>query len=203
MCGVCTSLQSEITGRVRNLPKNRTLSPALCSFDGVLALLVYAFQRPEQKTRRYTPSRYSEGMALSPAERQRRSDLAKEMHQRGQLGRKRARPATSSIERPRSASDLALSLIAENRDEIRRQVKTVLKTGSPAQRSKMVELLIKTALSAERIDSGERKAEHEARSREELIAILSDKLTNGPVGGILRQQIGQGQTIESTAAELP
>lgn len=136
-------------------------------------------------------------MKLSAQQRQARSERAKLMHQRGQLGAKR-RVARSPAERPRTASDLARDLIVENETEIRRQVKQILKTGSAAQRVKVTELLLKTSLSAERLDSGERKAELQHQSREELIALLAGKLTSGPTAAIIRGQI-EADVIEGSA----
>jgi hypothetical protein len=135
-------------------------------------------------------------MPLSPAERQARSDRAKRMHAEGKLGSKavqrRAAQRAAELRTVRAnerASRIAQEIFERHRDAVERALVDGLKNGSPATRVRAAETLVKLALRGESIDTSAAKVQHEARSRDELIALLTEKLSTGPTGHIIRQQI--------------
>lgn len=136
-------------------------------------------------------------MRISDEQRMERSLRARKMHADGRLGNRAvARKAgkKSAEVRSRRASDLAQRLVEQNADAMAASLKRILKTGTPSQQLRAVEALLKLGLSAERLEVSERRDDHAAKSREELVAILSDKLINGPAASVIRAQL-EAETI--------
>lgn len=84
-------------------------------------------------------------------------------------------------------------------DEWEKALLDGLRHGSPATRVRAAETVAKLALRGESLDATTAKTEHEQRSREELLAILSEKLTSGPSAPIIRAHLA---AVESTADEI-
>jgi hypothetical protein len=183
--------------------QNPPLAACHALLDACSSLLCPSLTTSSIAPSRNTPTGYDSGVPqYSPQEIQRRSELAKQMWADGRLKRRRAKP---SSERPRKASELAQSLVEDNRDLIEKSLRETLKAGSTAQKFKVVELLLKTALSAERLDTIEHKTEIEHLDREQAIALLEEKLTHGPAAAILRARLlarQNGQVIEGSASEV-
>jgi hypothetical protein len=105
---------------------------------------------------------------LSPAERERRRQLALRLHREGRLGGRG--PARESAElRARRGSELSAEIVAKHRAKIENAILVGLKWKSTAQRLKAAELAVKMGFSAERIDGTCERTEREHASREELL----------------------------------
>src|SRR4051794_38998698 len=111
-------------------------------------------------------------MAYSPAERERRRQVALRLHREGKLGT-RAHQEAGRRARSRKASDLAQKLVRDNEQLIETTLKDILKTGTRSQRLRAIESMLKLGLQAERLDVAEDKLDAEGRSREELIALMA------------------------------
>jgi hypothetical protein len=70
--------------------------------------------------------------------------------------------------------------------------------------------MVKAGLRGESVDLTEQKVRHEAKSREELIAVLADKLTSGPIPPMLARHLAErnrevieGHVVETRAVGHP
>lgn len=147
-------------------------------------------------------------MKLSPAERQRRSDVAKRMHREGVLGSSAVAKAAgqrSGEVRQERASRIAQGVLERHAEEVEAALLAGLRSRSTSQRVKAAEVVVKLALSGQRQDAGEVRDVAEHRSREELLAILTDKLSNGSQSAALvrRALAERVETIDGTAVEAP
>lgn len=119
------------------------------------------------------------------------------MHADGRLGsRAVAKKAgkKSGEARARRASDLAAQLVEDNRAAMQRALREILRDGTPSQKLRATEALLKLGLSAERLDVSERRDDQQHRSREELVALLASRLTSGPAASLVRAQL-EAETI--------
>lgn len=145
-------------------------------------------------------------MKLSPQERQRRSDLAKDLIRRqtgfgtSEAARKGA-AASARTRRARSSAALAQSMFERHADEVRRALLDVLRNGSPSQRIRAAETLVKAGLAGQRVESSEEENSHRQMSRDELLAKLSTALTSGPTAGLLRQQLEAPEVVDAELVE--
>lgn len=156
-------------------------------------------------------------MTLDPGARQARSDRAKRMHEQGKLGppAKRAKlerreqalaqREQERVERAlRNPSLIALDLLSQNRAKIEETVRDVFEKGTRAQRLQMIDLLIKHGLSTARLGLDTRATEAKL-SRDEAVAYLAQKLTEGPSAVLLRQQLERQRShgvIEGHASDF-
>ena len=134
------------------------------------------------------------------------------MHAEGRLGSRAVarKAAARSVEvRTRQgqhrASRIAQDLFERHRDEVEKALLDALRNGTRTQKIRAAETLTKLALSGERIDTSAAKVEHEARSRDELIALMADKLSNGPAASLLARHLAErngGEVIEGEAVEI-
>lgn len=131
--------------------------------------------------------------AVSPKERQRRSDLAKRLHREGKLGG-RAAGLKSGAVRARRASELSQRLVEKHQDDIEKALVDALKHGSRSQKIRASESLLKLALASERLDVAEHRDEQQHRSREELLDLLADKLNAAtPAAQLIPCSTGRAQ----------
>lgn len=97
------------------------------------------------------------------------------------------------------ASRIAQSIFERHRDAVEKALVDGLKNGSPATRVRAAETLVKLALRGESIDTTASKVEHEARSRDELIAMVAQKLSGSMAGQLVRarmaEQNGHGDDV--------
>jgi pseudouridine-5'-phosphate glycosidase len=106
--------------------------------------------------------------------------------------------------RARRASELAQQLVEDNRAAMEKALREILRDGTPGQKLKAIEALLKVGLSAERLDVAEHRDELQHRSREELIAMLADKLSGASMAGqLVRARMAEADVIDGHAVELP
>lgn len=143
-------------------------------------------------------------MAISDQERMARSLRAKAMHADGRLGNRavaRKAAARSTEVRRERASNIAQQLVTENREQMERFLRDLMKSGTTAQKLKATELLLKSAMAGERIDAAENRDAAQNQSREELIATLAAKLSGpSPAAAAVRARLAE--TVDGTAVEL-
>jgi hypothetical protein len=90
-------------------------------------------------------------MAISPAERQRRSDQAKRMHRDGRLGSQavaRKAAARSAEVRTARASSIARRLLEEHEEEVRKTLLDIIAKGTRSERLKAIDIIVKAGLRA-------------------------------------------------------
>lgn len=128
---------------------------------------------------------------FSPETREKLSRLAKERHAQGKLG---GREFGKLGGRPRK--DRAAKRVAEvaQEDAVARQIINVFKDAiHPNQpmhiRLKAAEAWLGVEREEAKVALQEADTVNRQHSREELLAVLSDKLTSGPAATILRKQI--------------
>src|SRR4051794_26284756 len=122
-------------------------------------------------------------MGISTSERQRRSDLARQMHADGRLGSRRVakQAAARSVEvRSARASTIARRLLEDHQEEIRATLLDIMKKGTRTEKLKAIDIMVKAGLRGEAAGLNEHKIYGEQQSREEALALLASKLTSGP-----------------------
>lgn len=135
---------------------------------------------------------------ISEQERQRRSELARRLHREGRLGT-RAHQSKGGKATARRASQLAARLIEENHELMSKTLREIMRNGTPSQKLRATEALLKIGLSAERLEVTEHRDEQVHHSREELLEILRSKLTSGPAAAILQGRLAD---VDGTAVEI-
>jgi hypothetical protein len=150
------------------------------------------------------PSSLGGIVKMSPQERLRRRELALKLHREGKLGQ-RQQARMGGYAKARRTSELAQRLVEENRSAIEKTLRDILRSGTPGQKLRASEALLKIGLAAERLDVSEHKSEAEHLDRAQLIATLAQKLTSSPSGHLLAAHLAEqhGQVIEGSAVELP
>lgn len=138
---------------------------------------------------------------MSPEARENLSRIAKERHARGEFGgaefgrlggRPRKPRVAKRVAEAAQTEEMAEQLIAVFRDAVQPDQPTHI-------RIKAAEALIAIEAAEARIAMAEEEHEAKTHSREELLAILSGSLTEGPIAALLRRQ----QDIETEAVEIP
>jgi uncharacterized membrane protein len=153
-------------------------------------------------------------MAISDAERQRRSDQTKRMHREGKLGShavSNKAAARSAEVRTARASSIARRLLEEHEEEVRKTLLEIIAKGTRSERLKAIDIMVKAGLRGESVGLTEEKMHGEQRSREELIALLADKLSGGSLSGQLvrarlaerNREVIEGHAVETRALEHP
>lgn len=135
-------------------------------------------------------------MNLTPQERERRSQVARRLHAEGKFGGSQ-RGRQGGIEKARKSSELAQELVEKHRSKIEKALLNGLNSSRTAEQLKSAELLLKYALASERMDLAEHHVEAEQLSREQMLKVLAEKLTNGPTAGLLHAQLAGPDVIEA------
>lgn len=139
-------------------------------------------------------------MNLSPERRQKLSELAKQRHAEGTWGRPEqiaaahAAQRANAEERRRLRKKTAAHYVAEaaqlHAAEIALVFQEAIARNQPmGTRLKAAQQWLDVEQSERKIQLQEEEAEAKQHSRDELIAILADKLTAGPAAQILRRQL--------------
>lgn len=143
---------------------------------------------------------------FSPEARQKLSDLAKQRHAEGKLGG--AKYGSMGGRAPKK-KDRISKRVAEAAEEARQadQIIEVFKDAiDPSQpisvRLKGAQAWVDIAVQHGKFELQEEAHEAAQHSREELLEMLSKKLTSGPTGSILRKQIEEHNVIEGEAVEV-
>ncbi len=138
---------------------------------------------------------------ISPEARERLSRLAKERHARGELGgpENGRKGGLAKAERQRRAST-AVAEAARRPETSRKIIKVfedaVADTQPIAIRMKAASEWVKIDQSEGKLEIAEQEADSRERSREELLEVLSEKLTSGAASALLRQALGAGDDDE-------
>lgn len=143
---------------------------------------------------------------FSPESRQKLSDLAKQRHADGKLGG--ADFGAKGGNTPRKSKRISKKVAeAAEVDRTARQIIEVFKDAiDPNQpmsvRLKGAQAWVEIAVQHGRLEIQEEAHESSQHSREELIEMLSKKLTQGPTATVIRKQIEEYNTIEGEAVEI-
>jgi len=106
-------------------------------------------------------------------------------------------------QRANRASQLAQQLIEDNHTAMEKALREILRDGTPAQKLRATEALLKVGLSAERLDVAEHRDEQQQLSREQLIALLHERLTGTPAGRLMLAGLAERHgVINGTAVEV-
>lgn len=143
---------------------------------------------------------------LSPETRDKLSRLAKERHAKGIFGGSEFGKLGG---RPKNEDRVSKSVAeAAQEEENRRLIIEVFKDA--IHPNQQITTRMRGAMAWLEVEGQESKlviqeAEADARnhSREELIEILTEKLTSGPAAEILRSQLSSGEVINGDATEIP
>lgn len=137
---------------------------------------------------------------ISPEARERLSQLAKQRHREGKFGGSKygklgGRPRKTDKERAASSvADAAQE--EENRKKIIQVFKDAVDDGQAiGVRLKAAQAWLEVEREEEKLSLQERSQEEEQLSREELLSILSRKLTSGPAASALRRQLLEEENI--------
>ena len=142
------------------------------------------------------PSKAPVRNRLTPEAREKLSQLAKERHAAGKFGGSRF-GKLGGRGRTREKR-LAAEMVAEEaqKPEVQKAIVQVLKDAiDPSQnimvRLKGVDAFVNIEKDNQKMQLARESAKEQQKTREELLEILKDKLTAGPVSGIIRRQMEQ------------
>jgi hypothetical protein len=139
---------------------------------------------------------------ISPDERHRRSERAKELHRAGKLGSKAVARRAAIVRHGRNA-DLAKRLAGKHAAKIEAVLVDSLTNGTRSQKLRAAEALLKYSLQSSRLGLDERKGEA-AMSRDEAVTFLAERLTQSQTALILRRRL-EGRAngaIEGSAVDI-
>ena len=139
---------------------------------------------------------------ISDQERQRRSELAKRLHREGRLGTQ-AQARRAAVVRHTRNADFIASIALRHAAKIERAIVAGLESDKPSERARMVEIVLKHSLAAERLGVMQGRAESEAMDRETAIQILASKLSNGVTAQVLRARMADLSANGHTDDAIP
>jgi len=139
---------------------------------------------------------------MSPEARQKLSDQAKARHADGSFvmtpERRAKAAATRRRNRRKTAADHVAEAAALNAEAITKVFKDAIAQGQPmGTRLKAAQAWIEVESENRKLEIKQEAEDAKQHSRDELIAILAEKLTAGPAADMLRKQLGDG-VIEGT-----
>ena len=142
---------------------------------------------------------------LSPEQRQKLSALAKERFQNGdglalahtpEAKAKAAETRRRNKLKKKTASDWVAEAAEKNAADIVAVFKQAIDQNQPmGTRLKAAQAWLEVEQDNRKLEIQQEVAEAEQHSRDELIAILADKLTAGPAAALLRKQLGEQAEI--------
>ena len=140
---------------------------------------------------------------LTPEQRQKLSEMAKQRFQNGDglalahTPEARAKAAaTRKRNKKKTASDWVAEAAEKNAQDIVPVFKSAIDSGQPmGTRLKAAQAWLEVEQDNRKLEIQQEVAEAEQHSRDELIAILADKLTAGPAAALLRKQLGEHAEI--------
>lgn len=128
----------------------------------------------------------------------------KALHASGKLGRPAVASAAgqkSGQVRSERASQIAQSLAQKHADKIEAAFLAGMRSKSEATRVRAAEGLLKLAQTGQRQESAEVVQVAQQHSREDLLKLLSEKLTVGPTAAIIRGQIESAQIVDAEVVD--
>lgn len=128
---------------------------------------------------------------MTPEQRQKLSEAAKQRHKEGKFGGAKFGAMGGRPKKDRAAKRVAEAAQTDkNAQEIIAVFKDAIQPHHPMHiRIKAAEAWLGIEREEAKIVLSEEKTGDEARSREELLAILSEKLTTGPASQIVRERM--------------
>jgi len=143
---------------------------------------------------------------FSPEARQRLSEAAKQRHAEGRFGGAEfGRLGGRGNTREKRLANQAIAGAAqeeENRKAIVQVFKDAVDPERPmGQRLKGAELWLAVERENAKLALAEEKADGEQLTREQIIAALAEKLSNGPAAAIMRQQLEQETIVDAEVIE--
>jgi hypothetical protein len=144
---------------------------------------------------------------FSPESREKLSRLMKERHARGEVNPGGRAPGTKNLttrKKERITKAVAEAAAEEkNRRDIINVFKDAIHPSQPIQvRLKGAEAWAKIAADQNKIELQEEAVSAQQHSREELLELLSQKLTSGPTANLLRTQIEQENIVDVEVVEV-
>ena len=150
--------------------------------------------------------------SMSPETRQKLSELAKKRYEEGSgfaLSNPRSpealakAAATRRARKKKTASDWVAEAAEKHAAEITRVFKDAINPSQPmGTRLKAAQAWLEVERDNRKLEIQQEAAEAQQHSRDELIAILAEKLTAGPASDLLRKQLGDGVIVEGTAEDV-
>ena len=143
---------------------------------------------------------------LSPEVRNKLSELAKKRHAEGKFGGSqygKLGGRGNTREKRLAAQAVADHASAEETQQAIVQVlKDAVDPSQPiAVRIKGVETIVGIEKENRKIELAQQSAQEQQRSREELLDLLSEKLRQGPVAGILRRQLDTENIVDAEVVD--
>lgn len=143
---------------------------------------------------------------FSPEARQRLSEAAKERHAEGRFGgAEYGKLGGRGNTREKRLANQAIANAAQeevNRASIVQVFKDAVDPERPmGQRLKGAELWLAVERENAKLALAEEKADGEQLTREQIIAALAEKLSNGPAAAIMRQQLDQETIVDADVIE--
>ncbi len=137
---------------------------------------------------------------ISDQERQRRSDQAKRQWANGILrpAHQRKASALAAEAKAERSSAIARRLLEDHAAEVEKTLLNILKSGSNSEKLKAMDIMVKAGLRGESAQLAEVQAQASvasSMSRDELLRTLSEKLTSGPTGALMRAQLDQQDDV--------
>jgi hypothetical protein len=135
---------------------------------------------------------------MSPENRQKLSELAKERHRTGVWGPQKSRTPeaiakaaeTRRKNRKKTAADHVAESAAQHAADIVAVFQAAIDSGQPmGTRLKAAQAWLDVEQENRKLDIKEEAEDAKQHSRDELIAILAEKLTAGPAAELLRKQL--------------
>jgi hypothetical protein len=143
---------------------------------------------------------------FSPESRQKLSDLAKQRHAEGKLGGPKYGAMGGRAPKKKDRISKRVADAAEEERQANQIIEVFKDAIDPSQpisvRLKGAQAWVDIAVQHGKFELQEEAHEAAQHSREELIEMLSKKLTSGPTGSIIRKQIEEHNVIEGEAIEV-
>lgn len=143
---------------------------------------------------------------FSPDSKQKLSDLAKQRHADGKLGGPKYGSMGGKSVKKKDRISKRVADAAQEERQAKKIIEVFKDAIDPSQpisvRLKGAQAWVDIAVQHGKFELQEEAHEAAQHSREELIEMLSKKLTSGPTGTVLRKQIEEHNIIEGEAIEV-
>lgn len=143
---------------------------------------------------------------FSPEARQKLSDLAKQRHAEGKLGGAKFGSMGGKAKGKKDRISKRVSDAAQEERQAAEIIEVFKDAIDPSQpigiRLKGAQAWVDIAVQHGKFELQEEAHEAAQHSREELIQMLTKKLTSGPTGNVLRKQIEEHTVVDADAVEV-
>ena len=143
---------------------------------------------------------------FSPEARQKLSDLAKQRHAEGKMGGAKYGAMGGRAARKKDRISKRVAEAAENHSEAEKIIDVFKDAIDPSQpisiRLKGAQAWVDIAVQHGKFELQEEAHDAAQHSREELIEMLSKKLTSGPTANVIRKEIESKAIVEGEIVEI-